>query len=309
MKKELINFIANINFAYLSIVVILFIISFIFLSHKKIKPLLKQIYVIVYVIIIWIGFLIFNDRLNAVFKLQYSNIKTYLLLLIIVNIITVININFIKSKKYKIINYLMFSINLLIFMINVILILTNRLNLTNITIDHVLKVININYIIFIIYINIICYIYLIEIIINKIKDIILEKKLTKQYKQEIDNSISEPIEENIIIEEPETNDIIKDNIPINSNTFIIDGIDCSAIFDSNNKEETYKNYYILLNDVNAKLTNGYTIQEYTKIKDIINRLNIKDINNINLDINQLSMITYDEYNLLKNYLNSKNIKI
>ena len=29
-------------------------------------------------------------------------------------------------------------------------------------------------------------------------------------------------------------------------------------------------------------------------------------NNINLDVNKLNMITIDEYNLLKNYLNTKN---
>ena len=99
------------------------------------------------------------------------------------------------------------------------------------------------------------------------------------------------------------------NVISNNGSFIIDGIDCSAIFDGSSHDEIMKNYYILLNDVNAKLINGYTIHEYTKIKSIIDKLNIKDLNKIKLDINKLSMITYDEYNLLKNYLNSKNIKI
>ena len=95
----------------------------------------------------------------------------------------------------------------------------------------------------------------------------------------------------------------------NRNSFVIDGIDCSAIFDGSSSDEIMKNYYILLNDVNAKLMNGYTIHEYTRIKSIIDKLNIKDLRMIKLDINKLSMITYDEYNLLKSYLNSKNIKI
>ena len=91
--------------------------------------------------------------------------------------------------------------------------------------------------------------------------------------------------------------------------FYIDGVDCSIIFDDDNKDNVLKNYYILLNDINAKLTNGYTIREYTKIKNIINKLNIKDLNNINLDVNKLSKITIDEYNLLKKYLNKKGISI
>ena len=96
---------------------------------------------------------------------------------------------------------------------------------------------------------------------------------------------------------------------VNKDGFFIDGIDCSVIFEDSDKENIAKNYYILLNDVNAKLTNGYTVSEYTKIKSIMNKLNIKDLNSINLDINVLNRITIDEYNILKNYLNKRGINI
>ena len=39
------------------------------------------------------------------------------------------------------------------------------------------------------------------------------------------------------------------------------------------------------------------------------KLNIKDLNSINLDINVLNRITIDEYNILKNYLNKRGINI
>ena len=91
--------------------------------------------------------------------------------------------------------------------------------------------------------------------------------------------------------------------------FYIDGVDCSIIFEDNDKTTIIKNYYILLNDINAKLVNGYTLQENIKLKKIINKLNIKDLNNIDLDINKLSRITIDEYNFLKKYLDNIGINI
>ena len=43
----------------------------------------------------------------------------------------------------------------------------------------------------------------------------------------------------------------------------------------------------------------------TPIINIINKLGIKDVNSISLDLNQLSKINVDEYNLLKKYLKNK----
>ena len=89
----------------------------------------------------------------------------------------------------------------------------------------------------------------------------------------------------------------------NDNNFIIDGKDCSFIFNDPNKENAMKNYYILLTDVNARLTNGYTLDENIRINNILTKLRVTNINDFNLmNMEVLSKISVDEYNLLKSYI-------
>ena len=85
---------------------------------------------------------------------------------------------------------------------------------------------------------------------------------------------------------------------------LINGKDCSIIFEDKNKENRKKNYKILKKDINGILTNGYTLDETITIKNIINKLQITDINNLNLNINKLNRITQEEYILLKRFINS-----
>ena len=304
MGNELVNFLTNINLCFVSLTIIVFILSFLFLSKKKVNSFLKRLYIIIYVILSWLCFYFFNDVFNEIFNLSYFSVKAYLLLLIIVNIITIVNINFVKKIVYKVINYMMFLVNALIFFMAGFILLGSKLDIIKASSDDLFKFMNINFIAFLVYLNIMGVIYLIDMLFNR-------KKVEKN-NITIDNVISNELE----IDDVEIEDIeeeYKDNEEAcfgdNSNGFVIDGIDCSAIFDNSSHDEIMKNYYILLNDVNAKLINGYTIHEYTKIKSIIDKLGIKDLSKVKLDINKLSAITYDEYNLLKSYLNSKNIKI
>ena len=310
MKNDIINFVNNINIVLLSLIIISFILSHLFLYKRKISFFLYRVYLIVFVTIAWICFWFFNDRFNDIFKFNYLNIKTYLLLLIIVNIITIINVNFVKRLIFKIINYIMFFINIIIFIFNIFLFIGNRLNIINITIYDLAKLMNISYILFLIYLNIMGYLYLLLFVIDVVKShiFIKKKKNVEVFNDVVEEDSCDQAE---AIEDKIDNDSISsiDNELDGKDKFIIDGVDCSVIFDDLNKNEILENYYILLNDVNAKLVNGYTVHEYKRIKDIINRLNIKDMNKIKIDINKLSMITYDEYNLLKSYLKSKNIKI
>ncbi|MBQ6494656.1 MAG: hypothetical protein IJI49_01490 [Bacilli bacterium] len=91
------------------------------------------------------------------------------------------------------------------------------------------------------------------------------------------------------------------------NKYIIKGIDCSIILEDNDKENRKKNYELLKKDINAKLTNGYTLEETKTLKNIIEKLNIKTINDLNLDINKLNKITKEEYTLLKSFMTTHNI--
>jgi hypothetical protein len=82
---------------------------------------------------------------------------------------------------------------------------------------------------------------------------------------------------------------------------IINGIDCSIIFEDKNEKNKTKNYRILKRDINAKLTNGYTLEETKTLKNIMNKLEINNTNDLNLNMNKLNKITEEEYNLLKEF--------
>ena len=86
MREQIINFISNINLGYTSLIILLFIASLLFLSQKRINTTLKELFIIVYTIISWLGFYYLNDLLNTIFSLKYFSIKLYLVLLIIGNI-------------------------------------------------------------------------------------------------------------------------------------------------------------------------------------------------------------------------------
>lgn len=298
MKQNIMNFLDSMNISYVTLSILVLIVSLLFLSKKKVNSVIKEFYIIVYVSVAWIGFYFLNDPLNTIFNFKFLSIKLYLILLIIGNIIMLININFKINIIYKITNYMLFATNTLIFAANTAIILSNKyINSQIVPLESITTLIDINLIIFIFYLITICIIYIIVFTVNLVNNIKLRKlNMQKPKKETIEEPLTVPNQTS-----KEKVYSLKEN---NQEGFYIDGIDCSIIFEDENQDNIMKNYYILLNDVNAKLTNGYTINEYKKIKNIINKLNIKDLNNIELDVNKLNKITIDEYNILKKYLSS-----
>ena len=303
MRQAIINFLCNINLGYMFLSLLFLVVILLFLSNKKINSIIIQMCMILYIVIAWIGFYYLNDIFNSIFDLKYLSVKLYLILLVIGNMIMLITVNKNINRLYRVTNYILFVSNMVILCINIVIIVANKSNNFVIgTISDATKLININFIIFIIYLKVICVIYIVNYLIDKIR---LNKKVSKY------NSI-----ENIDvvdISNEESLEISSDRVILSKKEeqegFYIDGVDCSIIFEDNDKTTIIKNYYILLNDINAKLVNGYTLQENIKLKKIINKLNIKDLNNIDLDINKLSRITIDEYNFLKKYLDNIGINI
>lgn len=235
--------------------------------------------------------------------------KLYLVLIIIGNIIMLVNINFHIKKYYKLINYMLFITNFMIAFVNLWIVLSNKYNFLIVAdLKDSLKLMNINFIIFIIYLYCLCFIYIMECTIDFVK-----KKVSLYQKKDLNIPTSPTALEKVehsaepLLTKPKYTYSFEEK-KASDNAFYIDGVDCSAIFEDSNQEEVLKNYYILLNDVNAKLTNGYTIREYTKIKKIINKLNIKDFDNFNINVQELNKISHDEYNLLKKYLKGMNSK-
>jgi hypothetical protein len=301
MILEIRDFINNINMGYVILMILFLIVSLLFLLKKK-NILNFKLFLLGYFVLFGGGLLKLNDLFNNIFKLNYLSVKLYLVLLIIGNVIMLVSINFEIKRSYKMINLMLFITNFMIAIVNILIVISNKFNFFVLSdLDATLKLMNINYIIFLGYLYCLCLIYIIEYVISIIKDKIKLKK-----KNVIDNNdIYDKAANTNVGEEKNKYSYSFKGEEVKDKGFYIDGVDCSAIFEDDNKENVSKNYYILLNDVNAKLTNGYTIKEYTKIKDILRKLRINDFNDFNFDSNELEKISSYEYNLLKKYIRNK----
>ena len=143
-------------------------------------------------------------------------------------------------------------------------------------ISNAIVLINLSCRVFIYYILIISIIYIITLkkeyfTINNIKNIIQNIKKKIQTKKELNNE-----------------------------GLYINGIDVSIILEDSNKENIIKNYDTLTENINARLTNGYTLNENKLLKSICTKLQIGSINGLDItNENILNQINEEEYNLLK----------
>ena len=307
MISEINTFIHNINIGYATLSILFLIVSLLFLYRKGVSKIFVEFILILYVCLGWTLFYFTNDILNEIFSLRYLSVKLYLVLLIVGNIIMIANINFKFHKANKILNYLLFATNLVILLINVLVVISNKYDILNfISVTKAMEIMDINFIIFIVYLNCMCLVYIIRYIVSLIKGYIAKRNdLRNQNDAKDEEDTAQVVDSGQYAyqyKSPAKEAEVGSDKP---QGFFINGVDCSAIFDGSSKEEIIQNYYILLNDINARLTNGYTIFEYTKIREIMNRLHVNDINNMNIDVNTLNHISDYEYNLLKSYISTR----
>lgn len=213
----------------------------------------------------------FNDIIKGILNLKYLSTKFYLIILLIINIITLSTIKKKYDLIYRKLNYLLFDIISIILL--VILTITLGINLNIINTEYSsynIILINSSIIIFIIYLILISLIYIFK---HKKKKIVKEEK-----------TIS--LEELLLIKD-------KDN-------FIINGVECSIIFEDSIPDNIVKNYQILSNNINEKLVNGYTLEENKLLKSICTKLETTNIDKIDLNnLSILNKITAEEYTFLK----------
>ena len=290
----LLSFIKNINFVYVILFISLFIASFLYLYINNKKRFITS-FIVIYVFFTVMSFSYFNSLFNSVFSYDYSSIRVYLIVLIITNLIAIFTVNFKVNIVNKVFNYILLISSSIIFFINLFIFLAYNFDIVDIDVNRMIFFIDLDIIIFALYIIISCVSYIGRIIYIEVKNYIRRVK----YDNRLSNDLVLDNKEEVVV----NNDIKDSNVIIDNNKFIIDGKDCSFIFNDPNRENVIRNYYILLTDVNARLVNGYTVDENIRIINILNRLNIKDINNVDLmNMEILGKISIDEYNLLKGYL-------
>lgn len=276
--NQIVKLIPNLKIFYLALIILTMIIINIILNKSKINSNYKYLINGISLIILATISNYLNDIIDSIFNLDFISVKLYIIILIIINIITLITIYKNLKIPYKLINYLLFGIITLILSLIIILLVGINLNLLPTTInEYIIILINLSIIVFIVYLTIISLIYIIKI----------------QY--------SKPTNLNNINKEKQYSLTDKELLSItNKQDFTIHGVNCSIIFEDSIKTNIIKNYHTLVHDINAKLTNGYTLKENILLKNICTKLKTNNLNNIDLNnLSILNKINAEEYNLLK----------
>ena len=284
----LLKYLKDINIHLLILDTLFLIISFLFFAKKKSSQRIKDLFIIIYTLINLLLFKHLNTFFNDTFNYLELSIKSYLLSIVFTYIIFLYTFNRKNINKiYKLFNYVLFTIINIILMFNIYNILTIKIDyLPKINLENNNILNNISIIIIINYLVLIAIIY----IINNLKLNRVKKENNKTIIQETKPSTLLSIEE-----------LLNYN---KNNSLYINGIDCSIIFNDSNKENIIKNYQILTNDIEAKMVNGYTLNENIMLKNICEKLNTNNLFEIKIDnFNILNKISVEEYELLKKLKN------
>ena len=286
----------GLNVCYLILSCLFLIVLILYLRRKRILFIYKIIIIGLYVLITFLSCSYFNGIFNSIFKLKYLNAKAYLGLIVISNIILLYTFNRSIRLWYKVCNILlfMFLIFNLVFVISVLL--GNRYEVFYLMdVSNAVNFVDLSFIAFLFYLITICIIYIGYNIFSS------------------NNNIKSFFVNLIMDDELEPPDVLSPEEVLSyreQGDFYINGVDASIIFDNSSLEDIVMNYYILYHDINAKLLNGFTLDENKMLKNICIKLEADDLNSIDLnDASVIDKINDDEYNLLKKVYERLDLKI
>ena len=272
---------------YLIPIILIMTIINIILSKRKVNSNYKYLINGISLILIALTINNLSIYIKEIITFKFLSVKLYIGTLIITNIIALITIKKNLKTSHKILNYLLFLVTGIILILLLIIITGIKLNILKST-NNILtiKLLNISIITFIIYLIALSSLYIIKNI--NIKDHIITKQ-----KKKIE-VIEKPKEEPHILSKEELLSLK------NKEEFTINGVECSIIFEDSINENIIKNYHILLNNIEDKLVNGYTLEENKLLKSICSKLQTTNLNYIDLNnLTILNKISVEEYNLLK----------
>lgn len=272
---------------YLIPIILIMTIINIILSKRKVNSNYKYLINGISLILIALTINNLSIYIKEIITFKFLSVKLYIGTLIITNIIALITIKKNLKTSHKILNYLLFLVTGIILILLLIIITGIKLNILKST-NNILtiKLLNISIITFIIYLIALSSLYIIKNI--NIKDHIITKQ-----KKEIEVIEKQKKEPHILSKEELLS--LK-----NKEEFTINGVECSIIFEDSINENIIKNYHILLNNIEDKLVNGYTLEENKLLKSICSKLQTTNLNYIDLNnLTILNKISVEEYNLLK----------
>lgn len=311
--EQVINFVKDINVCYLILNLLLLICLNLYLKSRNVEKIKTRFILGVAVLVSVILFSHMNGIIQSIFQLRYLSMKVYLMVVAITNIIALFTINKKIRLGYSIINYTLFILITLIFGAAFAVVLGNKIEALYIMdISNAVTLVDLSFVIFILYLIMMFLIYIgyylfsshsnIEQMEKNIQENSVKKRdyledNNKKFKLRLSfwKRTKTKLKKKNSILSPEELLSYKDK-----NNFYINGVECGIIFEDSNQENIIKNYHILLEDIHAKLVNGFTLEENQLLKSICTKLQVSNLNYIDLhNASILNRVSVEEYNFLK----------
>ena len=298
----MLNKILKINPSYFILLILCFFVIMISFKKKNVKPREKKIAVILYLFVAIFSFSYINGIISSIFKLEYLSVKMYLILVVLINAIMLFTINKDVKLVYKILNYSLFILITIIFGATVAIIIGNKNNnFYLMDVSNAINLIDLSMVIFILYLICLCLTYIgYSLFEDKQTRVLPLSKEKTNVKLKITNWLSRKFIKNK--KSPQKKLISKDQL-LNfdrEKKLYISGEECNIIFEDSNRDNIYKNYQILSQDIHARMMNGYTLKENKMLKSICIKLQVNSLANIDIsNLSILNKISIEEYMLLK----------
>lgn len=312
--ENILEFIPNLKIIYLILIILVMVIINIILNKRNVASNYK--YLINGIVLVIFGVIVnyLSDIVDGIFQLNYLSVKLYIITLIIVNVVTIFTIQRKFGLIYKVLNYLLFGLTSIILIVNILIIGGIKIGLINSSLSsYSIKFIDMSIVIFIIYLTILSIIYIIRNLTKKERDVTKEVVVEEKNKVNIKEIIFDMVnniknkknvfndEEAVVLEDELKSLSLEELLALpDKDIFSINGVNCSIIFEDSIPDNIFKNYHILLEDINAKMVNGYTLEENKMLKSICIKLQTTSLNSLDLnDLSILNKVSPDEYNFLK----------
>lgn len=292
----MIEMIRQINLCYVVFIFLGFMVGICYLKEKCFSKSVSYLFILLYLIFTVISFSYLNGVFSSIFELKYLSVKIYLLVILIMNMIVLFTIHKKMKLIYKVFNYIAFIILTIIFGSILSIIIGSKIDMFYVMdISNAVILIDLSFVIFILYTILMEITYMGDCLFKA------NSNCKRRFKKEIRLNLLKRKKKDY--QKVEHKEILSPQQLLQydrKDGFYIDGVECSIIFDDSNQENIVRNYYILLEDIHAKLVNGYTLEENQMLKNICMKLQVGNLRNIDMNnVSILNRISVEEYNLLK----------
>ncbi len=291
------------NVCYIILNILFLMVARIKVNELKLSRNYKLVLLGGYLLFTLFSYSYVSGIMNNIFKLKFLDVKYYLLLLVISNVIMIYSLNKPVKLVYKVINIVLYVSLTIILGATLSVVLGNKINTFYVMdIKNAINFVDLSFVLFIIYLIVVSLIYIGSHIFSSegfTKENIFKKVSFKDIRESLLNlAVFREAEDDVLTPEEILNYRYDDSFNIN-------GVDASIIFEDSVDENIIKNYYILTEDINARLMNGYTLEENKMLKNVCLKLHTGNLKSVDLsNTNIINKISVDEYNLLKRVIES-----